>query len=131
MNIAASLPAPLDTFVVDLPAGQYYDFELPPDSPYPVKGVIYPVDCGHIQGYNGKQKKHELNLLVGNTADGEVGCIEVNRGPDVEAEHTFYVALSKEEISQIAEALELSMVSHTAYKDIPGLVEQIEKFKNQ
>ena len=79
MNIAAQLPEPLNTFVVDVPANQYYDFELAPDSDYPLKGVTYPVDYGNIPGYTAEDS-HELDFYVGNEVNGEIGCVLVDRG---------------------------------------------------
>ena len=130
MNIATQLPAPINTFAVDVPANQYYDFELAPDSTYPLKGVTYPVDYGNIPGYTAEDA-HELDLFVGNEVDGEVGSIVVDRGRDIGHERKFYVALTKDELALILHELKPVMIEHTDLRDIDALLTAIEPYKDK
>lgn len=130
MNIAKSLQPPLNTFVVDIPANQYYDFDLAPDSTYPLAGVTYPVDYGNIPGYTAEDA-HELDFFVGNETDGEMGSIVVDRGPSIGHERKFYVGLSKDEISLVLQQLQPVLVSHQDIRDTPSLLEAIEPYKNK
>lgn len=130
MNIAAQLPEPLNTFVVDVPANQYYDFELAPDSDYPLKGVTYPVDYGNIPGYTAEDS-HELDFYVGNEVNGEIGCVLVDRGASIGNEHKFYVAVTKEELTLILNELEPVLVERTKLPDMQSLLVAIETYRNK
>ncbi len=130
MNIAAQLPEPLNTFVVDVPANQYYDFELAPDSDYPLKGVTYPVDYGNIPGYTAEDS-HELDFYVGNEVNGEIGCVLVDRGARIGNEHKFYVAVTKEELTLILNELEPVLVERTKLPDMQSLLVAIETYRNK
>lgn len=130
MNIASQLPDPLNQFVLDIPANQYYDFELPPDSTYPLKGVTYPVDYGHIPGYT-TEDNHELDLFVGTQPDGETGYVIIDRGETMPNEHKFYVALTDEEAEEVTKQLEPVLVEHKTLNGLPDLLEAIKKFKDQ
>jgi len=130
MNIATKLPQPLSTFEVDVPANTYYDFEVAPDSTYPLKGVTYPVDYGNIPGYIAEDG-HELDLFVGNDVDGELGSIVVDRGEAIPNEHKYYVALSKDALNAILEELTPVLLDHKSIVDIPDLLSEIEEYKTR
>jgi hypothetical protein len=129
MNIADQLPHPLNTFVVDVPANEYYDFELPEDSDYPLKGVTYPVDYGHIIGYT-TEDKHELDLFVGNEGEGLAGSITVDRGPDMPHEKKFYVALAPYELEIVLQQLEPVLVSHEKVDGLEQLISAMSVYKD-
>lgn len=129
MNISSELPAPLNTFVVDVPANQYYDFELEPGSTYPLAGVTYPVDYGNIPGYIAEDT-HELDLFVGNQLDGEIGFVIVERGDNNPNEHKFYVGLTPKEVEKVINELEPVLVAHDKIPDINTLVAAIAVFKD-
>ena len=129
MNIAQQLPNPLNNFVIDVPAHQYYDFELSPDSTYPLKGVTYPVDYGHINSYTAEDG-HELDLFVGNSADGLAGVVLVDRGSNTPNEHKFYVGLSAEEVSDIIDQLKPVLISHHEIATTKDLLTAIDQFKD-
>ncbi len=130
MNIAESLPEPLSTFVVDVPANQYYDFRLAPDSNYPLKGVTYPVDYGNIPGYTAEDT-HELDFFVGNSTDGEAGSIVVDRGASIGHERKFYVALTKDELGLILQELKPVLIEHQKLTDIDSLLVAIQPYKDK
>ena len=128
MNIAKDLPAPLNTFQVDVPANTYYDFELEPGSSYPLKGVTYPVDYGNVPGYIAEDG-HELDLFVGNDVDGELGSLMVDRGEAIPNEHKYYVALSKDELNMILEELTPVLLEHKPIVDMSDLLSEIGRYK--
>src|SRR4051812_48262438 len=100
MNIAMSLPSPLNSFQLDVPANRYYDFEVPASRNYPLRGVTYPVDYGHTPSHTAEDG-HELDLFVGNSANGLCGAIIVDRGESIPNEKKFYVALAAQELHKI------------------------------
>lgn len=130
MNISSQLPHPLDNFVVDVPANQYYDFKLAPDSTYPLKGVTYPVDYGNIPGYT-TEDNHELDLFVGNDPDGEAGSLVVDRGSSIGHERKFYVALTKDELTLVLQQLQPVLIDHQELSDVPSLIEAIAPYKDK
>jgi len=130
MNIAAELPLPLSGFVVDVPQDQYYDFGLPADSTYPLKGVTYPVDYGNIPGYTAEDGK-ELDLFVGKRAAGKTGAVVVYRGESAPNEHKFYVGLTTQEVEEVLRQLKPVLIAHEAIKDVPTLLMAIEPFKDK
>lgn len=124
------LPSPLDTFEVDVPKNEYYDFELPEGSTYPLAGVTYPVDYGHIQGYT-TEDGHELDLFVGeHVSDGKMGYIVVDRGESMPNEHKFYLRLSDDEVDGILTELKPVLVQHGKIEDLAALLESIKKYKD-
>lgn len=129
MNITEQLPEPLNTFVLDVPASEYYDFELSADSTYPLNGVTYPVDYGHIEGYT-SEDGHELDLFVGNSYDGISGYVLVFRGEDRPNEHKFLVGITEQEWQLVKDELEPVLISHGTFPDVDGLLEAIKKFKD-
>jgi hypothetical protein len=129
MNIAEQLPEPLNTFAIDVPAHQYYDFELPEGSTYPLKGVTYPVDYGHIIGYT-TEDDHELDLFVGSTPEGLIGYVLVFRGEDKPNEHKFLVGLTDKEWQSVQAELEPVLIGHDTFADLSGLLDAIKKYKD-
>jgi hypothetical protein len=130
MNIAAKLPFPLSDFVVDIPQNQYYDFELGPNSTYPLKGVTYPVDYGNVPGYTAEDGK-ELDLFVGQHTAGETGCIVVYRGETAPNEHKFYVGLIGQEVQEVLRQLKPVLVAHEEISDVSALLAAIEPYKDK
>jgi hypothetical protein len=129
MNIASKFPEPLNTFIVDVPQDQYYDFELDADSTYPLKGVTYPVDYGNVPGYTAEDG-HELDLFVGNQYPGELGFIIVDRGSDIPNEHKFYVGLSPAELGKVLDELKPVLIKHEQVEDIDTLLTMVDHFKD-
>ncbi len=129
MNVARELPNPLNTFVVDLPANQYKDFELPPDSTYPLRGVTYSVDYGYLPNHTGEDT-HELDLFMGNSTGGRCGSVLVDRGSGAPNEHKFYAALSDIEVEQILDELDPVLVAHSKLESLDKLLEEIAAFRN-
>ncbi len=129
MNIAPELPAPLPTFVTDVPQNQYYDFELEPGSTYPLKGVTYPVDYGNIPGYTAEDG-HELDFFVGSLPDGEIGYVVVYRGETAPNEHKFYIGLTTQEVEEVLRQLKPVLVEHKKIDDKASLLAMIEQFKD-
>lgn len=130
MNIAEQLPIPLNTFVIDVPANQYYDFELTPDSTYPLKGVTYPVDYGNIPNYTGEDG-HELDFYIGTTLNGLIGYVVVFRGDDRPNEHKFYVGLTEQEQQSILSELKPVLIEQQEIDSLDELLEAIEPFKDE
>lgn len=130
MNIANQLPVPLNTFVLDVPANEYYDFELAPGSTYPLPGVTYSVDYGHILGYF-SEDGHEFDLFVGNDPIGECGSVLVFRGDDRPNEHKFYIGLTKEEREQITSELKPVLIEHEIFKNTELLLKELDQFKEK
>lgn len=129
MDIGSDLPSPLNSFVIDVPAKHYYDFELPPKSDYPLSGVTYPVDYGHIMGYT-TEDGHELDLFVGTSYEGKCGTIVVFRGEGVPLEHKFYVRLTEDEVSKIVNELGPVLISHEEFASMGELLKTIRMFKD-
>lgn len=130
MNIAKSLPEPLNTFVVDVPQNTYYDFELEPDSSYPLSGVTYPVDYGNIPGYTAEDG-HELDLFVGSQPDGEMGYVLVYRGENIPDEHKFFIGLTYEEVHGVLSQLKPVLIKNEKIADITTLLDMIEHYKDK
>lgn len=130
MNIASQLPAPLNTFVVDVPANTYYDFEVAPDSTYPLKGVTYPIDYGNIPGYTAEDG-HELDFFVGSELEGKIGYIVVDRGESVPDEHKFYIGLTTKDVKSTLSELQPVLITHEAISDVASLLTMIELFKDK
>lgn len=130
MNIASRLPAPFNQFVLDVPAHQYYDFELPESTDYPLKGVTYPVDYGNIPGYTGEDG-HELDLFVGTALNGLMGSVLVFRGEDAPQEHKYYVGLTNQELQQILSELKPVLIEQENTDNLEELLESIGPFKDK
>lgn len=124
------LPPPFDTFRLEMKAGEYKDFHVSPDNPYPLKGVTYPVNYGDIKGYTGEDK-HDLDIFVGE--NGNIfGYFRVYR-PDVDGdkETKFYLFLTDAEEKAVFDAFESVLLDHGRYESIEILSEAVEKFKNK
>ena len=130
MNIADQLPKPLNLFTVDVPANQYYDFELAPDSTYPLKGVTYPVDYGNIPGHTGEDG-HELDFYIGTTLNGLIGYVVVFRGDDRPNEHKFYVGLTEQDQQSILSELNPVLIEQQGIDNLDELLKAIEPFKDE
>ncbi len=130
MNIAEQLPSPLNAFVIDVPANQYYDFKLAPDSTYPLKGVTYPVDYGNIPGHTGEDG-HELDFYIGKTLNGLIGYVVVFRGDDRPNEHKFYVGLTEQEQQSILSELKPVLIEQQGIHNLDELLKAIEPFKDE
>lgn len=130
MNIASKLPEPLNRFVIDVPKNTYYDFELAPDSTYPLKGVTYPVDYGNIPGYT-TEDGHELDLFVGLDLGGAMGYLVVERGEHTPNEHKFFVGLAQEELNQVLSELNPVLVTHAKVSTVTELITFIERYKDR
>jgi hypothetical protein len=130
MNLASQFPLPLRTFVVDVPAGQFYNFHLPAGSSYPLKGVTYPVDYGHILGYTAEEGA-ELDLFVGNSVDGNAGSVIVDRGEIAPQERKFYAALTDDELESILKELKPVLLTHNHYKSVDELLAELEPYKDE
>ena len=129
MNIAEQLPDPLNTFVIDVRANEYYDFELPAGSDYPLPGVTYPVDYGHIDGYS-SEDGHELDLFVGTNPEGVIGYVLVFRGKDRPDEHKFLIGLSEQEWQAVKDELKPVLIDSGTFPDPNGLLDAIKKYKD-
>lgn len=130
MNAASKFPAPINSFVIDVPKNQYYDFKLDTNSTYPLKGVTYPVDYGNIPGHTAEDG-HELDLFVGTAYPGELGVIFVYRGTDIPNEHKFYVGLDASERDKILEELQPVLIKHEQIKELATLLGMIDRFKDR
>ncbi len=130
MNIAKQLPEPLKSFVVDVPANQYNDFELEPGSTYPLSGVTYPVDYGYIPGYTAEDG-HELDLFVGSQPDCEMGYVLVYRGENTPDEHKFYIGLTSEDVQEVISQLKPVLIKNEKIADITTLLGVIEHYKDK
>lgn len=130
MNLANHMVPPISSFEVDVPAGQYYDFKLPEGSTYPLAGVTYPVDYGHIPGYTAEDG-HELDLFAGTRIAGYMGSISVFRGEDNPVERKFYVALTERQLNAILSELEPVLVDHRPISGIREALEAINTYKDK
>ena len=129
MNIASQLPEPINRFAIDVPANQYYDFELAPDSTYPLKGVTYPVDYGNIPGYTAEDG-HELDFFIGSQTDGEIGYVLVDRGEHTPNEHKFYIGLTTEQVEEVLLQLKPVLIKSKKITGPASLLEMIEQYKD-
>ena len=112
---------------IENPKGSYKSFQIEGDplwSPYPLKGITYPVDYGSIDGYRGEDKA-ELDIFVG-TGDKN-GYIKVWR-LDVPKETKFFMRLSDRELEDILEVFKPVLLKNKILND-ENFVLEIEKFK--
>jgi hypothetical protein len=122
------LKPPFDTFRVEIHAGEYKDFGVADDNPYPLKGVTYPVDYGDIEGYVTEDGAN-LDLFV-SRAGNKCGFFCVSR-PDLEGgEHKFYINLSDEEERAVLEQFAPVIIKQGRFETIGDLVSAIQRFKN-
>lgn len=124
------LPKPFDTFRLEKSPGEYKDFQIADDDPYPLKGVTFPTNYGDISGYTGEDG-HPLDLFVG-TGD-LCGFILMHR-PDIAAEateHKFYLNLTEAEKAAVLKAFEPVLRGHTQFKSLDEILEAIEPFRDK
>ena len=123
-----NLPEPFDTFRLEKKPGEYKDFQVAEDDPYPLKGVTYPTEYGDIEGYTGEDG-HPLDLFVG-TGD-LLGYFQMYR-PELEddIEHKFYVNLTGEEEAAVLEAFRPVVRGHGRFETLNELRGAIEPFKD-
>lgn len=124
-----SLPRPFDTFRLEMQPGDYKDFHVSPDDPYPLKGVTYPTQYGDIEGYTGEDG-HPLDVFVG--TGNILGFFQVYR-PDVEGEieHKFCLNLTNQEESQVLEVFAPVLREHGRFDTLDELIEAMEPFREQ
>lgn len=127
MNNLVTIP-PFDTFVLEKKRGEYKDFELGPDSTYPLKGVTYPVDYGYIPGYIAEDT-HKLDLFVGSDMNGLCGTITVWRGDDKPLEHKAFISLTRDELDKILQEFQPVLRGHQVMHSIDELLGYIEHYR--
>lgn len=122
-----NLPEPFRNFVCEQQAGEYKDFHVAENDPYPIKGVTYPTEYGYIPGYLGEDG-HDLDMFKG--TGNLLGFLKVWR-PDVEGEveTKILVDLTEDEEEAVFRAFAPVMRGHERFKDYAMLVSFIEKFK--
>lgn len=119
---------PFDTFQIEKKAGEYKDFEISPDDPYPLKGVTYPVDYGEIDGYIAEDGD-KLDVFLGSDENGFIGFIKVAR-PDLEdGEVKVYLNVTNEEKLQILQAFQPVILEHRDFTSTDELLKMIEVYR--
>jgi hypothetical protein len=123
------LPKPFDTFRLEKQPGEYKDFHVAADDPYPLKGVIYPTNYGDIEGYTGEDG-HPLDVFVGTGVI--LGFFQVFR-PEIaeQIEHKFYLNLTEDEEAAVLEAFDPVLRSHGRFGSIDELIKAMSPFKNE
>ena len=123
----SNLQPPFDTFRLEKHAGEYKDFELSDNDPYPLKGVTYPSDYGDIEGYIGEDGAN-LDFFVGSNGTN-YGFIRVYR-PELEnGEHKFYVGLTDEQVEGIKNEFEPVLIEHVVLDSVQDLLHAIRPFQ--
>lgn len=92
-------------------AGAYKSFHTEGDSvweKYPLKGVMYPVDYGYIEGYEGEDGA-ELDIFVGTGT--LLGFIKVWR-LDVPEETKMFRNLTEQELNSVLTEFKPVLVTH-------------------
>jgi len=109
--------------------GEYKDFAVEDNDPYPLKGVTYPTNYGDIPGYTGEDG-HPLDLFIG-TGD-LLGYFLMYR-PELQTgiEHKFYLNLTKEEEAAVLEEFKPVLRGHARFASIDALQQAIEPFKDK
>lgn len=121
------MSSPLKTFRIEKKQGEFKDFGLAPDDPYPLKGVTYPSDYGDIEGYIAEDGAN-LDFFVG--SDGErFGYIRVFRPELKDGEHKFYAWLSDEQVDGIQSEFAPVLIEHVSLDSEYALLQAIEPFK--
>ena len=123
-----NLLPPFDTFRLEKHAGEYKDFHLLTDDPYPLRGVMYPVDYGDIPGYVGEDGA-DLDIFVGNGLLN--GFIKVGRPDTNDGEHKFYVNLTEEEESAILKEFSPVLQQSKRFETFNDLLAAIKPFEKQ
>lgn len=120
-------PSPFDSFRLEKRAGEYKDFGVTVDSPYPLKGVTYPVDYGDIEGYVGEDGC-DLDVFKGKQG-GIHGFIKVFRPELPDGEHKFYVWLTEEEESRLLQEFQPVILANGRYRTFEDLLRALEHFR--
>ena len=122
-----NLRPPFDNFRLEKSAGEYKDFQLSDDDPYPLKGVTYPVDYGDIPNYIGEDGA-DLDVFLGS---GTIhGFMKVNRPELPNGETKFLVNVTEDEATAIFKAFESVLASNglfDSYDDLLGAIKRFEK----
>lgn len=123
------LPEPFDTFRIEKLPGEYKDFHVAEDDPYPLKGVTYPTTYGDIEGYVGEDN-HPLDVFVGT---GDLFAFFTVIRPDIPggSEHKFCVNITEAEEREILEAFKPVLGEHGRFDTYESLLEAIQPFKKQ
>jgi hypothetical protein len=97
-----------DKVVIDHVRGTYRQFRVAGGklADYPLDGVIYPVDYGHLPDHIAEDGE-ALDVFLGDTRHGEYGKFTVYR-PDVKGgyETKYYFGLSQEQKALVLDAFE-------------------------
>ncbi len=122
-----NLPEPFHTFRLEKNPGEYKDFHIAPDDPYPLKGVTFPTYYGDIKGYVGEDG-HDLDIFVG--TGGIFGFFQVYRSDVVGGiEHKFCVNITESEEFAILEAFRPVLREHGRFDSYDDLVKAILPFR--
>jgi len=89
----------LNAFHIEKREGEYKDFGLPEDDPYPLRGVTYPCNYGYVDGYKGEDGA-ELDFFMGEGGDRS-GYIVVSRPELPHGEHKFYTNLTDDQVEKV------------------------------
>ena len=117
--------SPFESFRIEKRAGEYKDFGNVGD--YPLKGVMYPVDYGDIEGYIGEDG---ANLDVFKGISGNCcGYIKVSRPELANGEHKFYLDVTGEEEKAILEQFAPVLITSHRFDTKEELIAAIEEFK--
>ncbi len=121
------MDSPLETFRIEKHAGERKDFGLPPDDPYPLRGVTYPSDYGDIEGYIGEDGAN-LDFFIGNEGD-KYGFIRVFRPELKDGEHKFYAQLTEAQVDGVKNEFAPVIIEHVDLGSEEALLLAIEPFR--
>lgn len=122
----SNLQPPFDSFRLEKNAGEYKDFQLSDNDPYPLKGVTYPIDYGDIPNYVGEDGA-DLDVFVGSGAIN--GFMRVNRPELPDGETKFLVNVTEDEAAAVFEAFEPVLVSNGLFDSYDDLLAAIKPFE--
>jgi hypothetical protein len=124
----SNLQPPFDKFRLEKHAGEYKDFQLQINNPYPLRGVTYPVDYGDIPDYVGEDGA-DLDIFVGN---GILNGFIIVRRPDIDdGEHKFYINVNEEEESAILKEFSPVLQQNGRFETFNDLLAAIKPFQKQ
>ena len=122
-----NLPAPFDTFRLEIEPGHHKDFGLADDDPYPLRGVTYPVAYGDIPGFTGEDGA-DLDVFVGS---GELyGYMKVWRDDTPNGEHKFFVNVTESEEAGILDQFGPVMTEHGRFNSFDELLAAVKPFQS-